>query len=325
LAVRATHTITFIGDKPGLHTCDGRDYACLVDVARLEIDAAHFAPSRLHLNNVKFFSRHLRARRHNTHKGSYGNVAVIGGARGMSGAPLLAARAALNSGAGRVYALFAEDPLACDPVQPELMCRLADGFDLSLATLVIGPGLGTSSHAAELLARAIGCGSALQADAEALNLLAADTGLQGALAKRPAAVVLTPHPLEAARLLGVGIGAVQADRVGAARTLAARLHACVVLKGSGTVIAAPNGNAVINTTGNPALATAGTGDVLSGLCGSLLAQGWPQWEAALAAVWLHGMAADVLVTEGAGPIGLTAGELIPAIRVALNRMVQHHS
>ena len=214
--------------------------------------------------------------------------------------------------------------MACDPVQPELMCRLADGFDLSLATLVIGPGLGTSSHAVELLARAIGCGSALLADADALNLLAADTALQGALAKRPAAVVLTPHPLEAARLLGVGIGAVQADRVGAARTLAARLHACVVLKGSGTVIAAPNGNAVINTTGNPALATAGTGDVLSGLCGSLLAQGWPQWEAALAAVWLHGMAADVLVTEGAGPIGLTAGELIPAIRVALNRMVQQH-
>jgi len=324
VAVRATHTVTFIGDKPGLHTCDGRDYAGLVDVARLEIDAAHFGPSRLHLNNVKFFSRHVRARRQNTHKGSYGNVAVIGGARGMSGAPLLAARAALNSGAGRVYALFAEDPLACDPVQPELMCRPADGFDLSLATVVIGPGLGTSSHAAELLARAIGCGSALLADADALNLLAGDAALQSALAKRPAAVVLTPHPLEAARLLGVGIAAVQADRVGAARTLAARLHACVVLKGSGTVIAAPDGNAVINTTGNPALATAGSGDVLSGLCGSLLAQGWPQWEAALAAVWLHGMAADVLVTEGAGPIGLTAGELIPAIRVALNRMVQQH-
>jgi hydroxyethylthiazole kinase-like uncharacterized protein yjeF len=323
VAIRATHTISFIGDKPGLHTCDGRDYAGLVDVSRLEIDARHFAPARLHLNNVKFFARHLRARRHNSHKGSYGSVAVIGGARGMGGAPLLAARTALNSGAGRVHALFAEDAPACDPGQPELMCRLAGDFDLSLATLVIGPGLGTSSHAAELLARAVGCGSALLADADALNLLAADTALQDALARRPAAVVLTPHPLEAARLLGVGVAAVQADRVAAARTLAARLHACVILKGSGTVIASPGGNAVINTTGNPALATAGTGDVLAGLCGSLLAQGWPQWEAALAAVWLHGMAADVLVTEGTGPIGLTAAELIPAIRVALNRMVQH--
>ncbi|WP_343732557.1 NAD(P)H-hydrate dehydratase [Duganella sp.] len=324
IAIHATHTITFIGNKPGLHTCDGRDYAGLVDVARLDIDAAHYAPSALHLNDVKFFARHLRARRHNSHKGSYGNVAVIGGARGMSGAPILAARAALNSGAGRVYALFAEDALASDPGQPELMCRPADDFDFSQATLVIGPGLGGARHAHDLLARAIGCGSALLADADALNLLATDPALQGAMAQRPAAVVLTPHPLEAARLLGGTIAAVQADRLAAARTLAARLHAVVILKGSGTVIAAPNGNAVINTTGNPALATAGTGDVLAGLCGALLAQGWPQWEAALAAVWLHGMAADVLVTEGSGPIGLTASELIPAIRVALNRMVQHH-
>jgi hydroxyethylthiazole kinase-like uncharacterized protein yjeF len=324
VAIHATHTVTFIADKPGLHTCDGRDYAGLVDVSRLDIDAAHFAPSRLHLNDVKFFSRHLRARRHNSHKGSYGNVAVVGGARGMSGAPLLAARAALNSGAGRVYALFVEDALACDSGQPELMCRLASDFELSVATLVIGPGLGASRLASELLTRAIASDSPLLADADALNLLAVDPGLQDALKDRPSPAVLTPHPLEAARLLGCAIGDVQADRVKAARKLAARLNAYVVLKGSGTVIAAPNGDAVINTTGNPALATAGTGDVLAGLCGSLMAQGWPQWEAALAAVWLHGMAADVLVTEGAGPIGLTAGELIPAIRVALNRMVQHH-
>jgi hydroxyethylthiazole kinase-like uncharacterized protein yjeF len=324
VAIHATHTITFIGDKPGLHTCDGRDYAGLVDVSRLDLEAGHFTPSRLHLNDVKFFSRHLRARRHNSHKGSYGNVAVVGGARGMSGAPLLAARAALNSGAGRVYALFVEDALPCDSGQPELMCRLASDFEFDVATLVIGPGLGASRQAAELLTRAIAGDSPLLADADALNLLAVDAGLQDALKDRPSPAVLTPHPLEAARLLGCAIGDVQADRVKAARKLAARLNAYVVLKGSGTVIAAPNGDAVINTTGNPALATAGTGDVLAGLCGSLLAQGWPQWEAALAAVWLHGMAADVLVTEGAGPIGLTAGELIPAIRVALNRMVQHH-
>ncbi len=324
VAIHATHTVTFIGNKPGLHTCDGRDYAGLVDVARLDIDIGHFAPARLHLNDVKFFSRHLRSRVHNSHKGSYGNVAVIGGARGMSGAPLLAARTALNSGAGRVYALFVEDPLPCDSGQPELMCRLADDFDMRSSTLVIGPGLGASRLACALLARAIASDSALLADADALNLLAAEPALQAALARRPGGCVLTPHPLEAARLLGTTIAEVQSDRVGAARKLAAKLNANVVLKGSGTVIAAPNGDAVINTTGNPALASAGTGDVLSGLCGSLLAQGWPLWEAALAGVWLHGMAADVLVTEGAGPIGLTAGELVPAIRVALNRMVQHH-
>ena len=325
IAVHATHTITFIGNKPGLHTCDGRDHAGLVDVARLDIDASHFAAATLHLNEVKFFARHVRTRRHNSHKGSYGNVAVIGGAPGMLGAPILAARTAINSGAGRVYALFVEDPLVADPGQPELMCRAAQDFDLNLATLVIGPGLGTEAAARALLVKAIASTSALLADADALNLMASHADLQSALAQRSGAVILTPHPLEAARLLGSTISAVQTDRLGAARTLAARLQAVVVLKGSGTVIAAPNGDAVINTTGNPALATAGTGDVLAGLCGTLLAQGWPEWEAALAAVWLHGMAADVLVTEGCGPIGLTAAELIPAIRTALNRMNQHHA
>jgi hydroxyethylthiazole kinase-like uncharacterized protein yjeF len=324
VAIRATHTITFIADKPGLHTCDGRDYAGLVDVSRLEIDASLFPPASMHVNDVKLYARHLRPRPHSSHKGSYGNVAVIGGARGMQGAPLLAARAALHSGAGRVYALFVGEPLACDNSQPELMCRAADDFDLETATLVIGPGLGASSAAAALLARAIDSHSALLADADALNLIAATPALQAALAERKQAAVLTPHPLEAARLLGRPVGEVQADRIGAARELAASLNAVVVLKGSGTVIAAPTGGVVVNTTGNPALATAGTGDVLAGLCGGLLAQGWPQWDAALAAVWLHGMAADVLVADGTGPIGLTAGELIPAIRMALNRMVQHH-
>ena len=324
VAVRATHTITFIGDKPGLHTCEGRDHAGLVDVARLEIDAALFPPASMHVNGVKLFARHLRPRQHSSHKGSYGNVAVIGGAPGMRGAPLLAARTALHAGAGRVYALFVDEPLPCDAGQPELMCRGAGDFDLETATLVIGPGLGASPAAAALLARAIACDGALLADADALNLIAATPSLRQALAGRKQPAVLTPHPLEAARLLECSVAEVQADRVLAARELAAALNAVVVLKGSGTVIAAPTGGVVINTTGNPALATAGTGDVLAGLCGSLMAQGWPQWEAALGAVWLHGMAADVLVADGAGPIGLTAGELIPAIRVALNRMVQHH-
>jgi hydroxyethylthiazole kinase-like uncharacterized protein yjeF len=321
IAVRATHTITFIGDKPGLHTNEGRDHAGLVEVAQLGLDAATFAPARLHLNEVACFAHELRRRLQNSHKGSYGNVAVIGGAPGMSGAPLLAARTALHGGAGRVYALFVDDALPCDSGQPELMCRAADGYDLANATLVIGPGLGDSAAAHALLARAIASDSALLADADALNLLATDTALGQALSQRAGSALLTPHPLEAARLLGVPVAEVQADRVASARRLAARFNAVVVLKGSGTVIAAPNGEAVINTTGNAALATAGTGDVLSGLCGALLAQRWPLWEAALAGVWLHGTAADVLVADGVGPIGLTAGELVPAIRAALNRLV----
>lgn len=329
IAVHASHTITFIGDKPGLHTCDGRDYAGSVQVASLDIDAAllgdDLVHAKAHLNDVRHFGRHLRARRQNSHKGSYGSVMVVGGAHGMTGAPILAARTALHSGAGRVYIAFPDEAPAYDSGQPELMCRLAGDLDFGSAALVVGPGLGSSHKARELLLRAIGSDSPLLLDADALNLLAAEPELQAALAQRGKDSVLTPHPLEAARLLGIDIKQVQADRPAAARQLAAQWRVTVVLKGSGTVIANGDGSdgIVINTTGNPALATAGTGDVLSGLCGSLLAQGWPAWEAALAAVWLHGMAADVLVNDGTGPIGLAASELIPAIRVAINRMVEY--
>lgn len=324
VALRATHTITFIGDKPGLHTAEGRDHAGIVIVSNLDIDRELFAPAQARLNDVALFAHCARRRRHSSHKGSHGSVAVIGGARGMAGAPILAARTALASGAGRVYACFVGEPPAFDAAQPELMCRSAQAYDFSSAVLVIGPGMGNSAASAELLASALHSQSPAVLDADALNLLAAGATLRNQLAQRGAPCVLTPHPLEAARLLGISAGQVQADRPSAARALARQLAATVILKGSGTVIAARDGAVVVNTTGNPALATAGTGDVLSGLCGSLLAQGWPEWEAALAGVWLHGMAADVLVTEGAGPIGIGASELIPAIRTAINRLAAHH-
>ena len=126
------------------------------------------------------------------------------------------------------------------------------------------------------------------------------------------------YPLEAARLLGVTAAIIQADRLENARELAQRFNAVVVLKGAGSVIARPDGQLAINPTGNPGLATGGTGDVLAGVCAALLAQHWPAWEAALGAVWLHGAAADRLVEQGVGPIGLTAGELPAAIRSQLN-------
>jgi hydroxyethylthiazole kinase-like uncharacterized protein yjeF len=325
IAVRASHTITFIGDKPGLYTCDGRDYAGKIQVARLDIERKHFKSPHAHLNDVKFFAEALRQRSHNSHKGSYGDVAVIGGAHGMGGAPILAARAAAKCGAGRIFAAFLEEAPAYDSVQPELMFRLAREFDFSSATLVAGPGLGSSRAAHDVLARALNADVPLVLDADALNLVALEPGLQQKLAQRSEASILTPHPLEAARLLAISSAAVQADRLAAARELARRFGATVVLKGSGTVIARSNGHVAINTTGNPALATAGTGDVLAGICGALLAQGWPEWDAALGAVWLHGHAADVLVEQGVGPIGLTAGELIPAVRNALNQLVAMHA
>jgi hydroxyethylthiazole kinase-like uncharacterized protein yjeF len=325
VAVRATHTITFIGDKPGLHTGDSRDHAGEVRVATLQIGDKHFPQPHACLNCIDLFSGRLRRRPHNSHKGSYGDVAVVGGAAGMAGAAILAARAAAKCGAGRVFAAFLEDAPAYDNAQPELMCRSAHELDFASRTLVTGPGLGTSQAAHQMLARALNSAAPLVLDADALNLIAADLGLQHLLAQRRQLAIMTPHPLEAARLLATSSASIQADRVTAARKLAERFAATVILKGSGTVIARPDKFVAINTTGNPGLATAGTGDVLAGICGALLAQGWPEWEAALAATWLHGHAADVLVEQGVGPVGLTAGELIPSVRAALNQLINQHA
>lgn len=325
IAVKATHTITFIGDKPGLRTCHGRDYAGRVYVASLQIDMRHFPAPSAGLNEIPLFSHCLRPRAHNSHKGSYGDVTVVGGARGMAGAALLAARTAAKCGAGRVYAAFADAAPDFDVMQPELMCRLAREHDFRSGTLVVGPGLGTSSTATDLLMRALKTQGPLVLDADALNLIAADAALQAVVAQHNRVSIMTPHPLEAARLLATTSSAVQADRLAAARKLAQQFQAYVILKGSGTVIARPDGYAVINPTGNPGLATGGTGDVLAGLCGALLAQGWPGWEAALAAAWLHGRAADALVDQGTGPIGLTASELIPSVRDILNLLIGQYA
>jgi hydroxyethylthiazole kinase-like uncharacterized protein yjeF len=326
VAVQATHTITFIGNKPGLHTAYGRDYAGAVEVAALRIEDKCYPQPHAFVSHIPLFTGSLRRRPHNSHKGSYGDVAVVGGARGMGGAVILAARAAASCGAGRVFAAFVEHAPPYDSMQPEVMCRLAQDLDFSAAALVVGPGLGTSPEALDTLTRALNTASPLVLDADALNLIVANPDLEQKVAARMGVTVMTPHPLEAARLLGLsGAGAIQADRLAAARSIALRFGSVVILKGSGTVISRPDDPLVINTTGNPALATAGTGDVLAGICGALLAQHWAQWEAALAATWLHGHAADMLVEQGIGPIGVTAGEFIPCVRAALNQITDKHA
>ncbi|EKU79789.1 bifunctional ADP-dependent NAD(P)H-hydrate dehydratase/NAD(P)H-hydrate epimerase [Massilia timonae] len=320
IAVRATHTITFLADKPGLHTADGRDHAgqVRVDMLGVGVDALPRATTRL--NGLPLFAGRFTARRHNSHKGSFGDVAVVGGAHGMAGAPVLSARAALYAGAGRVFVAALGAPPGYDSSQPEIMFRAADDFDFLGRTLVIGPGMGDSANAIRLLAKALDSDSPLVIDADALNLIGASPDLQSRLAQRTAPAVLTPHPLEGARLLGMTAAVVQSDRLEAAREMALRTNATVILKGSGTVIARPDGEVLVNPTGNAGLATAGSGDVLAGICGALLAQGWPGWEAAAAATWVHGAAADALVDEGVGPIGLTAGELPAAVRKVVNRL-----
>jgi hydroxyethylthiazole kinase-like uncharacterized protein yjeF len=253
-------------------------------------------------------------RRRDTHKGTYGNVAVVGGGRGMVGAALLAARAALHLGAGRVYvdALGAPE-LSVDPLQPELMFRAAAQLD-DLQALVVGCGLGTDAAARAACALALSRAVPLVLDADALNLVAADAALRTALAARTAPTVLTPHPLEAARLLGTGAAEVQRDRLGAARALARQSAAIVLLKGAGSVVAAADGRSAINPTGSPALATAGTGDVLAGMLGALLAQGHDAWTATLGAAWLHGRAGEY------GDAGLVASAVAPRAAEALRAL-----
>ena len=321
-AVRATQTLSFIGGKPGLYTLDGPDHAGEVAVDNLGLELTDFPGALL---TIADFATGLRPRRRNSHKGTYGSLAVIGGTPGMSGAALLAARAGLMLGAGRVYAGLLQ-PLAVDPVQPELMLRGADEtLSLAQATAaVVGPGLGDSDQALELVRRAAGADFPLLLDADALNLVATHPVLAARIRHRSAPTLLTPHPAEAARLLGIPTEDVLRDRVAAALLLAKRLKAHVALKGCGTIVAAPDGAWRINATGNPGLASAGTGDVLAGMAGALLAQGWPPFAALCGAVHLHGAAADALVTADEGPVGLAAGELIPAARTLLNRLIAAH-
>lgn len=313
-AIRATRTLTFIALKPGLLTGDGPDHCGHLTVHDLTLPLPEGDGQRI---STALFRHCLRPRLRNSHKGSFGSVAILGGAPGMAGAALLAGRAALGLGAGRVYPGMLER-LPVDPVQPELMLRAPEEA-IAVATIIaIGPGLGQTMQASELLMRTLETPCPLVLDADALNLLAEVTLLQRMLAVRPAPTFLTPHPAEAARLLGSGTEAVQADRLAAARELARRFKAYIALKGCGTVVVAPDGRWFINASGNPGLATAGSGDVLTGMLAALLAQHWPPLEALLAAAHLHGAAADACVADGKGPIGLTAGELIAPARKILN-------
>ena len=290
LFVRADHTLSLLSLKPGLFTALGRDAAGRVWFDDLGAGAAAAEPPTALLLGPAAAA----ARPHASHKGSFGDVAVVGGAAGMTGAALLAARAALHAGAGRVFvALLDGGSITADAAQPELMFRRPDDTSWGGATVVCGCGGGDAVRA--VLPRLLSTAAGLVLDANALNAVAADAALQTLLRARAAqgrGTVLTPHPLEAARLLGSGTADVQADRVAAARELAERYRCTAALKGSGTVVAAPGQLPALNPTGNARLATAGTGDVLAGLTGARLAAGLPPWEAACAAVHLHGALAE---------------------------------
>jgi hydroxyethylthiazole kinase-like uncharacterized protein yjeF len=320
-AVRARHTVTFIALKPGLLTLDGTDHSGELHLRTLDLDAEALRPASGRLIGAAVLDAALAPRRRNSHKGDYGSVGVIGGDQGMVGAAFLAARAALKLGAGRVYVgLLAADAPTVDAAQPELMLRdVAEVMKLGhLSCLAVGPGLGQRPDAAYWLAAALETDLPLVADADALNLIAFDAKLAALLRERRAPALLTPHPAEAGRLLEIATAGVQEDRVAAAVALASKLRCAVALKGAGTVCARPEGTWHINTSGNPGMASAGMGDVLTGIVAALIAQGASPADALLAGVYAHGAAADALVARGTGPLGLTAVEVIEGARALVN-------
>ena len=316
-AVRATHTLTFLGLKPGLLTLDGPDHCGEIRVEPLGLPAAK---SAAWVAGPALFREALKTRPRNFHKGMAGSLGILGGAHGMVGAALLAGRAALKLGAGRVYVGFLHDDLLVDPLAPELMLRHAeDVLGLDLDAVVAGPGLGRTEHGATLVGAVLASDLPCVLDADALNLMAEDANLRAACERRTAETLLTPHPAEAGRLLGLSTAAVQADRLGAASEIARRYHAHSLLKGNGSVIVARDGHLFINASGNPGMASAGMGDVLSGILGALLAQRFSGESALVLGAHLHGAAADALAAAGSGPVGLVASELTDAARRLWNR------
>jgi hydroxyethylthiazole kinase-like uncharacterized protein yjeF len=316
VAVRAENTLSLLTLKPGLFTAEGRDHAGRVWLASLGIACAA-NPSAILIGPGLALQAHGR-RDHGGHKGRYGDCLVIGGARGMRGAAMLAARSALSAGSGRVFLglLDSEQVAQVDPIRPELMQRPVDELlaPEALARSTVVCGCGGGARVGEVLDGVLTHSLRLVLDADALNAVAADGQLRQVLAGRAARglpTILTPHPLEAARLLRSTADEVQKDRLAAAQQIAQDFGAVVALKGSGTVITSPATSPMINPTGSARLASAGTGDVLAGWIGGLWSAqtGLTPSTIAAAAVWLHGRAGESGNLRGPLP----ADELITAM------------
>lgn len=284
--------------------------------------------------NLKQLSKRIPRRPLDSHKGMFGTVTVIGGQTGMVGAPLLAARAALQLGAGCVHAvLLADDAPSVDLLHPELMLHkvtelLHLGFDEKerngenhwyADALAVGCGMGRSQIAHTLLHNALQSPAALVLDADALNILAVRPDLHVLLATRQATTVLTPHPGEAARLLGCTNKEIQQNRLAKAAALRSRYHSSVVLKGANSVCAPRDGKLYLNQTGNPGMSSAGMGDVLTGIIAAFIAQGMTGDDALLLAVHLHGAAGDELAKQNA-TLGMSASEVTTWARWLFNRI-----
>ncbi|EXJ16471.1 NAD(P)H-hydrate dehydratase [Imhoffiella purpurea] len=321
VAVRATATLSFIGLKQGLFVGDGPDHRgdCRFDA--LEIPASVYAHERLSMRRIDWLQQGamLPPRPRTAHKGDCGHVLIVGGAPGMSGAARLAGEAALRSGAGLVtIATHPEHARWLNLTRPELMVAAVETAD-DLTPLIerahvvaVGPGLGRSDWGLGLWHGISGTRLPLVVDADALNALASDPMTRGDW-------ILTPHPGEAARLLGTTGAEIQSDRLAAVRTIQRRYGGTAVLKGAGTLIQGDSQRPpAVCSDGNPGMATAGSGDVLTGVLAALVGQGLDTETAAAAGVSLHAAAGDK--AAAAGERGLVAGDIVAALRGVANRV-----
>ncbi len=316
-AVCATETISFIGLKAGMLTADGPDYCGKLRFDSLAVpDEAY---SRIDAFAQRVTSQSLAdlvpLRQKNTHKGTSGRVLIVGGGPGMPGAARLAGEAALYTGAGLVtVATFPDHVSAVNASRPELIVQgISEADQLSKLVrhadvVAVGPGLGQSTWARELLAVIFESNAPKVVDADALNLVAMEP-------TKDEQWVLTPHPGEAARLLDRSVHDIQQNRFVSVDDIVARFGGVCVLKGAGTIIGSSE-KRFVSDCGNPALATAGTGDLLTGAIASFVAQGMTTIDAARAGVWVHGHAADVIAR--AGERGWLASDFLPFMRDAVH-------
>ncbi len=332
-AVRADVTVTFGLAKVGMYCYPGREYCGKIEVDDISLPRALLAAPHLRTELItpERAAEGLPARSSEMHKGQAGRLLIIAGSPGMTGAAALAASAAVRAGAGLVY-LAAPEPLngiletkCTEPITLPQPATAGGGLSLPAAdsllqhaadcdAVVLGPGLGREPETAALVRRLVpAIRSPLVVDADALNAL---TGQAGLIARRRAPTVITPHPGELSRLRGETVQALQADRVEAARRTAAELGCVTLFKGAGTICADPEGRALINPTGNEGLASGGTGDVLAGVLGAFLAGGSAPLEAAAAASYYHGLAAD-LYAESHAARSLMASDLLDYLPLAL--------
>ena len=324
VAVQADITVTFIGAKQGLFTGQGPAVCGEIVLDSLDVPTDIYAevPATAELLNLGDLLDYLPPLSIDGHKSQRGHAMIVGGERGYGGAAIMAAEACLKTGAGMTS--LATRPEHVSPMlvrQPEVMASpVVSGQELEPLlerpeVLVVGPGLGRSSWSEQLLQKAVAAGIPMVLDADGLNILA-----EGRVVANPdgSQWVLTPHVGEAARLLDTSVAEVQADRFAAVRQLQEKYGAVVLLKGPGTLIAGPDEIVKVCPYGNPAMATAGMGDILSGVIGSLIAQGCDLQTAAELGCCLHSSAAD-LAFEVQGQRGLVATDLVNHLTSLLNQ------